>query len=425
MKNDTIFVQIASYRDPELLSTIENILKTAKYKSRLKFGIIWQHSDKDEWDTLDKYKKNKQFKIIDVPAEESKGVCWARAKLQTLYDGEKYTMQLDSHHIMIKHWDEVLIDMLESLRKDGYKKPLLTSYLPAYYPKTSTESPNPDMMGDPWRMNFDYFLPEGPVFTRPSTIPNHQTLKKPIPARFLSAHFVFADGKWITEVPYDEMFYFHGEEPSMAIRSFTHGYDLFHPHIIVGWHEYTRSGKSRHWDDSHQWSQLDKISFSRTRKLLGMDNEILDFNFGKYGLGTERTLHDYELYAGLKFSTRQVHKLTLEQAPAPIAITSEEEFEAGLCSRFKYCINVFRGSLTEPDYDMFAVAFKDEHGTEIFRHDVGKPEIRALLAATPEEQFVHIWREFDTVVRPTSWLVWPRSESKGWQSIITGEIPIK
>jgi hypothetical protein len=423
MKTDTIFVQIASYRDPELSSTIENLLSTAKYKSRLKFGIAWQHAAEDTWDDITKYKKNKQFKILDIPAEESKGVCWARAKLQKLYGGEKYTIQLDSHHQMIKHWDEVLINMLEELKKDGHKKPILTSYLPAYFPRSSTETPNPDMMKEPWRMNFDYFLPEGPIFTRPSTIPDIATITKPIPARFLSAHFVFTDGHWIMNVPYDEMLYFHGEEPSLAIRSFTHGYDLFHPHIVVGWHEYTRTGKKKHWDDNH-WGELDKISFSRIRKMLGMDNELLDFDFGLYGLGTERSLHEYELYAGVKFSTRQIHQKTIDRINPPVT-TSDEEWEAGLVSRFKYCINIYRGSLTETDYDMWAIAFKDCEGKELVRLDANRSEIEGIIRNNPAEQFVNLWREFDTSVRPCSWLVWPRSESKGWLSIIEGTIPNK
>jgi len=423
MKTDKIFVQIASYRDPELTSTIENLLATAKYKSRLVFGIAWQHSKEDKWDSLTKYKKNKQFKILDIPIEETKGVCWARAKLQSLYNGEKYTLQIDSHHQMIKHWDEVLIDMLESLRNDGHKKPLLTSYLPAYYPKSSTENPGGQPMNEPWQMNFDYFLPEGPIFTRPSSIPNIENITKPIPARFLSAHFVFADGRWITEVPYDKMLYFHGEEPTLAIRSFTHGYDLFHPHIVVGWHEYTRHGKKKHWDDNH-WGNLDKISFSRVRKLLGMDNEIIDFEFGPYGLGTERTLHEYELYAGVKFSTRQVHQKTLDKEPPPVA-TTDEEWESALCSRFKYCINIHRDALTEPDYNLWAVAFKDERGNELVRLDASKAEIESVLNSNKEEPFINLWREFNTSVRPASWIVWPRTDSKDWLSIIHGEIPNK
>jgi hypothetical protein len=50
MQNDKIFVQIASYRDPELLPTIKECISKAKYPERLTFGICWQHSEDDEWD---------------------------------------------------------------------------------------------------------------------------------------------------------------------------------------------------------------------------------------------------------------------------------------------------------------------------------------------------------------------------------------
>ena len=53
-KRDTIFISIASYRDKELLPTIEDCLNQAKYPDRLRFGICWQHSKEDKWDTLDK-----------------------------------------------------------------------------------------------------------------------------------------------------------------------------------------------------------------------------------------------------------------------------------------------------------------------------------------------------------------------------------
>jgi hypothetical protein len=37
--------------------------------------------------------------------------------------------------------------------------------------------------------------------------------------------------------------------------------------------------------------------------------------------------------------------------------------------RFKYCINVYKGSLTEEDYDCWVIAFKDKNGVEINRQD--------------------------------------------------------
>ena len=97
-KRDTIFVQIASYRDPELNNTLDYLFKNAKYPDNLRVCIAWQHSPEDEWDTLDKWKKDKRVKILDIPHIESNGVCWARNKIQQEYNKEKYTLQLDSHH---------------------------------------------------------------------------------------------------------------------------------------------------------------------------------------------------------------------------------------------------------------------------------------------------------------------------------------
>ena len=75
MKNKTIFIQIAAYRDPELLPTLDNLLHNARYKKRLKICIAWQHSAEDKWDNLDKYKNNSNFNILDIPHLESEGVC--------------------------------------------------------------------------------------------------------------------------------------------------------------------------------------------------------------------------------------------------------------------------------------------------------------------------------------------------------------
>ena len=52
IKNGTIFVQIASYRDPELRKTLEDILDKADNPDRLKICVAWQHTSEDEWDTL-------------------------------------------------------------------------------------------------------------------------------------------------------------------------------------------------------------------------------------------------------------------------------------------------------------------------------------------------------------------------------------
>ena len=89
-----IFVKIASYRDPELVPTIRDLIAKAKYPENLTFGICWQ---RDETESLEEFTNDPRFRVIDVPYYESKGLCWARSKIQKLWQGEQYTLQLDSH----------------------------------------------------------------------------------------------------------------------------------------------------------------------------------------------------------------------------------------------------------------------------------------------------------------------------------------
>ena len=147
---------------------------------------------------------------------------------QQYYKDEDYTLQLDSHHRFVQDWDDILIKMIKQLKKKGHKKPLLTGYIPSFDPDNDPAA----RIHVPWKMNFDRFIPEGAVFFLPASIDDWQQRDEPIPARFYSAHFCFTIGKFCKEVPHDPNYYFHGEEISIAVRAFTHGYDLFHPHPV-------------------------------------------------------------------------------------------------------------------------------------------------------------------------------------------------
>ena len=336
-KTNTIFIQIASYRDPQLLPTLKDCIDKAKYPDNLRFGIAWQHSSSDSWDNLDEYKDDPRFKILDIDYTQSKGVCWARNAVQQLYDNETYTLQLDSHHRFTQHWDETLIQMLVGLQKEGYKKPLLTAYIPSFDPDNDPAA----RVQTPWKMNFDRFIPEGAVFFLPATFDSWDDSSKPLPARFYSAHFAFSLGSFAQEVQHDPDYYFHGEEISIAARAYTHGYDLFHPHEVVVWHEYTRKGRIKQWDDDKIWGERNSKSHLKNRKLFEMDGEKRDIDFGKYGFGNKRSLRDYEKYAGLSFKKRAIQKRVQEHKSPPDPDTtnlSDEEFDNALLSIFKHSI---------------------------------------------------------------------------------------
>ena len=142
---ESIFVQIASYRDPELLPTLRDIIKQAKYPENLKICVAHQHSPEDPWDSLTEFENDDRFIIIDIPHYESQGVCWARNQIQQHYDGETYTLQLDSHHRFRENWDLECIKMYKELQSLELK-PLITTYLPSYNPKKDPE----DRVLVPW-----------------------------------------------------------------------------------------------------------------------------------------------------------------------------------------------------------------------------------------------------------------------------------
>jgi hypothetical protein len=412
---DSIFIQIAAYRDPQLVPTLRDCIKNAKFPDRLRFCICWQHDDKD---SLEEFADDKRFTILDVPYQKSKGVCWARSAIQNYYRDEKYTLQLDSHHRFTENWDDTLIKMIKQLQKKGHKKPLLTGYIPSFDPDNDPGA----RIHVPWKMNFDRFIPEGAVFFLPASIDNFKELKEPIPARFYSAHFCFTLGKFCKEVPHDPNYYFHGEEISIAVRAFTHGYDLFHPHKVIIWHEYTRKGRTKQWDDDKDWGKRNEQCHLRNRKLFEMDGEKKDIDFGPYGFGDKRTLKDYEKYAGLNFKKRAIQQHTLDHhlAPNPYTFKNEKEWEASFLQIFKHCIDIRYDQVPEKDYDFWCVAFKDKEGKDVYRKDADKDEIQRMF--NDPDKYCKVWREFNCEEMPVSWLVWPHSISKGWSDPITGKI---
>lgn len=194
-----IFVQIASYRDPQLEPTIKDMLENASHPENLVLSIARQYHPDDKFDELLEYRDDSRFKIIDIPHYDSKGVCWARNLTQQQYSGEDFTLQIDSHMRFAKDWDTTLIEMIYQLQDKGYPKPLLTGYVSSFDPENDPEK----RVNVPWRMTFDRFIPEGAVFFLPETIQGWETLTEPIPARFYSAHFCFTLGKFTTEVQHD------------------------------------------------------------------------------------------------------------------------------------------------------------------------------------------------------------------------------
>ena len=285
-----IFVQIASYRDAELAATVEDALQKAAKPQNLSFGIVWQ--GKVGVDRLPiEFLPYCRFLLVD--ADRSYGVCWARAKTQLLWDEEPYTLQIDSHMRFVYGWDELLLHMLAHCSSS---KPLLTAYPPAYTP--------PDILhsGEPTRLAASHFTEQGIL----SLVSGNSLREYTTPqlGMFIAAGFWFAPSQILQELPYDPLLYFHGEEINLSARAWTHGWDIYHPNQITCYHEYTRIGKPRHWEDHHHWWQLDQVAHQRLRWLLEIEPGAQ--NLDRYGLGRQRKLHSYEQFSGVDFKQCQL-----------------------------------------------------------------------------------------------------------------------
>ena len=401
--NASIFVQIASFRDSQLVPTLKDLFDKADNPHDVRVCICWQHSEEDEWDTLEHYIDDPRVDIIDVKAEDSKGVCWARNLIQQRYKGEDFTLQLDSHHRFVESWDTKLKNQIMQLQCQGHEKPLITGYMPAFHPSWDKE----EWTKEPWQMDFDRFTPDGVIFFKPGGITNWENLKTPVPGRFYSAHFCFTLGKFCEEVQHDPRYYFHGEEITIGVRAFTYGYDIFHSHEMIAWHEFSRDYRpDKHWDTYSNHNKHNAETYRLMRGLLGIDGESIE-DYDEYGLGDVRTVKEWEEFAGVRFEDRAVKQSTIN---GDLPKVSDEPF----ARVFKHCIDIHKNDLQ--DVDFAAVIIKDVDGNELYRKDFTMEEIEA----TTHGDWINLW--VDTVVgsKPASWIVWPNDGE--WLELISGEL---
>ncbi len=409
----TIFVSIAAYRDPDLAPTLQDCIARARHPGDLRFGICWQHGDDEGRPAIF---DDPRMRVRAAPWRDSGGACWARAEVMKLWSGEDFFLQIDSHHRFVQDWDARLLAHAE---RSGAAKPLLTSYGAAFDPGA------PLPAGEPMQMDFDRFTEDAIPLFRPRVIAGWQGLERPLAARFVSGHFLFAPGCFVTEVPYDPELYFHGEEITLSIRAFTHGYALLHPPEHIVWHEYTRAHRTKHWDDhvrahgvAREWHECDAASRAKVRRfLLGED-------VGGFGCGGARSFAEYEAYAGLSFRHRAAQDATLRgetppNAPAAPDWPMEER---------EWRVRIVLDRATLPLAALAAprlwyVGVHDADNKEIYRQDAVGEELRSLAEGVADQ--IVIERSFDSIRRPLTWTIWPVGRDGEWAEKATGAVDLR
>ena len=204
---------------------------------------------------------------------------------------------------------------------------------------------------------------------------------RPVSSPLLAAGQLFTLGRFCREVEYDPELYYAGEEINLSARAYTHGYDFFCPNEDLVWHLYQHS-MPVHWGDHHDTQHT--MAIERLQTLFMGDHRRL----GKYGLGTARTLDDFERHAGLSFRGR------LDRKPVK--------------THFRQTIDLDVAEIpVRDDYDYWIFTLRSVEEEEIFRYDIRD---RGILDKSRRsiELDEHLMDE------PVQYMLWPPTTSEGY-----------
>ena len=315
-KEDTIFVQIASYRDPELQWTLKDLFEKAKRPENIFVGICHQYDmkgDEDKHLFEIPFSHPEQLRIDEVDYRDAKGLFFARSRTQKLWRGEKYTAQFDSHMRFYQDWDEIAVKQLKNIEQK-YKNPIITAYPPGYNPETNIIEHNNKSL-----MCIKSFENNGVIRV---TCTNYRSkCKKNAISTFISGNLFFTTSEQILKVPYDKYMYFT-DEANISLRSWTNGFNIFNLIDNFAAHLWntdklktTKANRRVISDDNNIGYHSNNYSNTRERYLFNMqkskDPEVLK-DIDKYGLGKERTLRDYERFSGIDFGKKTTRQHSTE-----------------------------------------------------------------------------------------------------------------
>jgi len=312
---ETIFVSVASFRDILCSKTIHHIFEMAKEPSRIFIGICEQNdpnSPKEECPIIQKYASN--IRKMKLHYKDAKGPTWARYLCSKLYKNEDYFLQIDSHTLFVRDWDEKCIGMIKSLENSPSienKKVLLSHYPPQM--DDYQENPKDDQITHMVEcfFNGDGLISfKGAQWKKPGKLPRRNA--------FIAAGFIFTRGQWVKDVPFDPHlpFLFVGEEMLLSARSYTHGWDVYTPNKNIIYHAYIRDKEPKFWDNRTYDDSQSKL---KTKIILGLDHDIHRLTDDKvresvktFNVGNKRSLQDFYDFIGVDIENKTVGKAKIE-----------------------------------------------------------------------------------------------------------------
>ena len=314
----SILLSVAAYRDFQCSETVQSALSRATYPERISVTVVEQTvpgagdpsctpaCDTEEAFATDvRCKHADRIKVFWMDARNATGPVLARHVSSRMYRGEAFVLQVDAHVQFAQGWDESIFDQW---RKTGNENAVLTTYLSDVQGSLDAEG-HSLRTTRPIMCNSAFVEGNTSVpYMRHGAQPEEEPAIKdqPMLQPFWAAGFSFARGHFVARVPYDCClpFVFQGEELSMTLRGWTHGYDFYAPTESVVFHEYAESSPRRRpvkqfWENRQGREAIADDSMKRLLDLAGMlptppaPGSYNDKFASKYTLGVLRVPDQY------------------------------------------------------------------------------------------------------------------------------------
>lgn len=315
MRENKIFVSIASYRDALCVDTLGHLFNMAKHPERVFVGLCQQNKkgDKDCLIRLEEsYRPN--VRMLRLGYQQAKGPTYARYLCAQMYKDEDFFMQIDSHCLFVQDWDEKAIHMLQLVEENTPSQKVILSHYPPEFKDYKTHPGKEDKVTHITKcfFNDDGILSfHGAVFKKPGPLPRRNA--------FTAGGFVLARGALLDQVPFDPHlpFLFTGEEILFSTRCFTHGWDVYTPNANLVYHAYTRKGEPKFWDDHRLQTDQVHLKVKMLTGLIPMEpHKIKDKKMREsmvlYGQGTERTLEQFYALVGVNVQQKTISTPQIE-----------------------------------------------------------------------------------------------------------------
>lgn len=302
----SIFVSIASYRDDVCTQTIQSLYENADKPENVFVGICQQNKEEDADCILNtEFENNPNIRIMRLPHSEAKGPTYARYLCSTLWKGEDYFFQVDSHSTFVESWDTKCIDMIKDIKEQGLShKPILSHY-PLEDKDYKDRKRNRTQVP---RICKSYFNDRGIINLHAAEIIDTKDDFYKVP--YVSGGMLFGPSSMLVEVPYDPNlpYLFTGEEILHSIRLYTAGYDIFTPKENIIFHEYVRDDKPKFWNDL---KYDDTEAVNKLKYLLGLAqlntlSDAMKVDLDKYGFQTTRSLQNFLDWTKIDMDKKQV-----------------------------------------------------------------------------------------------------------------------